>query len=310
MVDYAALIPPYGLALASDSVHDMPIPDKNTLPLYGCITGIIVPEPQVQLMEGITLTQGYFEVFSTPMLAFKEAGLGTHTPGPWVAVHGNFNSYRSRCELAVESLSALDGFSPSQAAWLVAAMLRLRAELPVRIAAVANMPLLSIPGQPDAWALAFESSARQTGIFRTQFTELTAEDLAWLSAALPVAADFYRDDRFMRAFTVFDESLWSGRVEVGTILIWTAIEILFDLSAQAHKTKAICAALSEYVAADAQDRDRAYTVIRELYEKRGRTVHSGRSIAEHDYAQSFALARAAFVNCIDRRQLPKRRALQ
>jgi hypothetical protein len=285
----------------------MPIPDKNALPLYGCITGIMIPEPHVQLIEGITLTQGYFEVFSTPMLAFKEAAPGTHTPGPWVAVRGNFNSYYSRAELAVESLSSLDGFSPSQAAWLVAALLRLRAESPVRIAAIANMPLLGIPGQRDTWALAFESSAHQTGIFRTQYTELTAEDIAWLSAALPVAARFYHDDRFMRAFTVFDESLWSGRVEVGTILLWTAIEILFDLSGEPHKTKAISAALSEHVAADARDRDRAYNVIRELYEKRGRTVHSGRSIEERDYAQSFALARAAFVNCIERRQLPKGR---
>jgi hypothetical protein len=88
----------------------MPIPDKNALPLYGCITGIMLPEPRVKIVDGITLTQGYFEVFSTPMLAFKEAVPGTHTPGPWVAVRGNFNSYFSRAEIAVEHVSALDGF--------------------------------------------------------------------------------------------------------------------------------------------------------------------------------------------------------
>jgi hypothetical protein len=283
----------------------MPIPDKNALPLYGCITGIMLPEPRVKIVDGITLTQGYFEVFSTPMLAFKEAVPGTHTPGPWVAVRGNFNSYFSRAEIAVEHVSALDGFSPSQAAWLVAALLRLRAESPVRIAAVANAPLVSIPSQHDSWALAFESSAHQTGIFRTQYTELTKDDLAWLSAAILVAARFYHDDRFMRAFTVFDESLWSGRVEVGTILIWTAIEILFGLSSEPHKTKNVCAALSEHVGVDTQNRDRAYNVIRELYDKRGQIVHSGRAIQEHDYARSFALARAAFVNVLDRAKLPR-----
>jgi hypothetical protein len=99
----------------------MPIPDKNTLPLYGCITGIMIPEPHVQLIEGITLTQGYFEVFSTPMLAFKEAAPGTHTPGPWVAVRGNFNSYYSRAELAVERARPA---SASRAAGRLASSLR------------------------------------------------------------------------------------------------------------------------------------------------------------------------------------------
>ena len=142
------------------------------------------------------------------------------------------------------------------------------------------------------------------GIFRTQFTELTREDVAWVSHALSVAARLYHDDRFMRAFTVFDESLWSGRTQVGTVLLWTAMEILFDLSGAQHKTKAICSSLSAYVAADEPDRDRAYNVIRELYEKRGRVVHSGRTVEKQDYAQSFALARAAFVKVLDTEQLP------
>jgi hypothetical protein len=43
------------------------------------------------------------------------------------------------------------------------------------------------------------------------------------------------------------------------------------------------------VAHDAQDRDRAYNVIRELYEKRGRIVHAGRKIEEQDFRQSLRL---------------------
>jgi len=290
----------------------MPVPDKDTLPLYGCMTGIVLPEPRVELAPGIALSQGYFQVFSTPILAFKEAPPGQHTPAPWVPVRGDFNSYLSRVELAVTDTGALEGFSPSQALWLVAALLRLRAESPVRVAAVANAPLASLPDIKDPWALAFEASGHQTGIFRTQYTELTVADITWLAAALPIAARLYHDERFMRAFTVFDESLWSGRIEVGAVLIWTAMEILFDLSGAQHKTKAICSALSAHVAVDERDRDRAYNVIRELYEKRGRVVHSGWSVQSYDYAQSFALARAAFVKVLDDAQLPKspKRALQ
>lgn len=196
-----------------------------------------------------------------PDARVQGAAAGQHTPAPWVAVHGNFNSYQSRVELSITDTGALDGFSPSQTAWLVAALLRLRAESPVRVAVVANMPLASLPNMNDPWALAFEASGYQTGIFRSQYTELTAADIAWLSNALPIAAHFYHDERFMRSFTIFDESLWSGRTEVGAVLIWTAMEILFDLSGEQHKTKAICSALSGHVAIDEQDRDRAYNVI-------------------------------------------------
>ena len=37
---------------------------------------------------------------------------------------------------------------------------------------------------------------------------------------------------------MFDESLWSDRTEVGIILIWTAIEILFDLGGAQHDSPA------------------------------------------------------------------------
>jgi Apea-like HEPN len=281
------------------------VPDKDALPLYGCVTGIMLPVETHAVAPGITLRRGVFEMFSAPMLAFKEVPPGSHSPGPWVAVHGGFG-FKSRAELAIVDLSALDGFSPSQAAWLIAALLRLRIDAPVRIAAVANIPLAMLPKHND-WALAFEAAPYHIGLFRSVREDIKTEDLEWLSETLPVAARLYHEERFMRGFSIFDESVWSGRVEMGTVLIWTAIEILFDLSGELHKTKAICSALSEHVASDAQDRDRAYNVIRELYEKRGRIVHAGREIEAQDFGQSFALARAAFMNVLGRRELPKQR---
>ena len=283
------------------------IPDKDALPLYGCVTGIELPVDSFTIATGITLRRGVFEVFGSPILAFKEATSGSPTPGPWVAVHGGFH-FKSRAELAIEDLSALDGFSPSRATWLIAALLRLRIDAPVRIATVANVPLAMLPEQHNAWALAFESSPYHIGLFRGLRADIKTEGLEWLSETLPIAARFFQEERFMRALSIFDESVWSGRAEMGTVLIWTAIEILFDLSAEQHKTKAICSALSEHVAHDAQDRARAYNVIRELYEKRGRIVHAGREIEARDFGQSFALARAAFMNVLGRAELPRGRS--
>jgi len=282
------------------------IPDKNSLPLYGCITGIVLPVDTFDLAAGIALRRGIFEIFSAPMLAFKEAPPGSHTPAPWVAVHGGFN-FKSRTELVIEDLSALEGFAPFQAAWLIAVLLRLRVETPVRIAVVANIPLAMLPEKNNNWALALEASPHHIGIFRKLRQDITIEDMKWLAETLPLAGRFCLEERFMRALSIFDESMWSGSVEKATVLIWTALEILFDLGGEQSKTKAICSSLSEYVALDAQDRDRAYNVIRELYEKRGRIVHAGREIAAKDFAQSFALARTTFLNVLDRAELPRTR---
>jgi len=137
---------------------------------------------------------------------------------------------------------------------------------------------------------------------------MTADDIAWLSDTLPLAVRFLHDERFMRALTIFDESVWASRFEIGTVFIWTAIEILFACSGEQHKTKAISSALADCVGHDKADRDRAYNVIRDLYGKRGLVVHKGQNIAREDFGQSHALARAAFMNVLGRKELPKPRA--
>jgi len=181
--------------------------DKDALPLYGSITGITLPDEQVHVAEGVALRRGLFDTFSTPMMAFKERAPGGHTPGPWVPVDGAYHSFQSRTELAIENLSVMEGLMPSQAIWLIAALLRLRIKAPVRITAVANVPLASLRNCSDIWPLSFEGSPHQNGLFRAGRLEMTHDDLEWLSDTLPVAVRFFHQERFMRALTIFDESV-------------------------------------------------------------------------------------------------------
>lgn len=44
------------------------VPDKDALPLYGCVTGIVLPLETFTVATGITLRPGVFEIFSSPML--------------------------------------------------------------------------------------------------------------------------------------------------------------------------------------------------------------------------------------------------
>ncbi len=179
--------------------------DKDTLPLYGSVTGIALPGEQVNVARGVALRRGLFDTFSTPMMGFSEPPEGGHTPRPWVAVDGAYQSFQARAELAIESLAGFEDFAPSQAMWLIAALLRLRIEAPVRVTAVANVPLATLKERTDIWPLSFEDAPHQNGLFRAGRVDVTADDIEWLSDMLPVAARFFHEERFMRALTIFDE---------------------------------------------------------------------------------------------------------
>jgi Apea-like HEPN len=205
-------------------------------------------------------------------------------------------------------MSACDGLTPSVAAWLVAAVLRLRIPTPIRLAVIGNMPFDRMGEHwQEEHAVAFESAPHQIGIFKAVRIEVTNDELSWLRDMFPVAARLYHDERFFRAFSVYDQAQWTPTPEMATVLVWTAIEILFDLAGEREKTKAICRALSDYVGVDQSDRDRAYQVIQDLYYKRGQTVHAGRGMASQDVIQSFRLANVAFQRVLVKSRLPPSR---
>ena len=280
--------------------------DASKLPLYGALTGVSLPVESFEVLPGLTLRRVYVDMFGTPMLAFAPPPKpNEYHPGPWAAVRGGF-SFKCRVEVALCDISDFGGISPSTAIWLVSALLRLQSQTPVRMAALGNMPFDEKCANFSAGA--FESAPHQRGIYQEAECEATNDDLEWLRIFMPVMSRLYHDERFCRAFSVYEQSQWSPTQEMGTVLVWTAIETLFDLGGERHKTKAICEALSDYVGEDQSDRNRAYQVIQAMYYKRGRIVHAGRSIGVDDFAQSFQLAKVAFRRILIDGELPPARA--
>src|SRR5205085_10485083 len=56
-----------------------------------------------------------------------------------------------------------------------------------------------------------------------------------------------KDCSVVRGYSIYDEALSSPRKELAAVLIWTAIEILFDASSEQHKTRAICEGMSSWI---------------------------------------------------------------
>jgi len=281
--------------------------DLEKIPLYGCLTGFTLPVENFQVGPGLLLKRTFVDTFGGWSMGF----VAPHAPGmphpaPWAPVNGQSSSMlKARVELAI-SETVLEGFTlPTATAWLVASLLRLRMDSPVRIAVLANMPFDTMA---ENWrsveAVAFETGTKQWGVFRADSVQGKIEDLLWLKRCLPVAAKLYQDERFQRAFSIYDEALWAPRKELATILVWTALEILFEASGEQNKTRAISELASEWIGYDKADRDRAYNVIRELYHKRGRAVHVGREIETVDFIQSLQICKAVFGNVLSRERLP------
>ena len=240
--------------------------DESSLPLYGCLTGIDLPVERLEVAPGIVLRKVFVDMFGASVLAFSPPpNKKAAHPAPWVAVKGGF-SFESRGELAGSDSSAFGGLSPTVIAWLVAAVLRLQIRTPVRLAVIGNMPFDRMGSEwRDASPYPFEGAPQQIGPFTAWREVATADDLAWLVDMLPIAARLYHDERFFRAMSVYNQAQWSPTLEMGVVLMWSALETLFDLGGEREKTKALSRAVSGYVGTDRSDRDRAYQVVRDLY---------------------------------------------
>lgn len=286
--------------------------DFDELPVYGCLTGFTLPVENFEVSPGLVLRRTVVDVFESgdpffvaPLLVGAKASrlLGDTHHGRVLLRDGN-QPFRAHVELLISTAFPDCPMLPMTVAWLVASLLRLQIDAPVHLPVLGKTAFGS--GGP-ADALGMETAPRHWGYQTTeQPVSARLEDLLWLRRCLPIALNLYRDDRFQRAFSIYDEALTSPRKELVTVLIWTAIEILFDASNEQNKTRAICDGVSSWIGRGA-NRDHIYNLTRNLYLERGRVVHVGRKIAHADFVQGLSLCRTVFRAVVSGGVLPPSR---
>jgi hypothetical protein len=186
------------------------VQDFDQLPLYGCLTGFTLPVENFEIGPGLLLRRTFVDTFAGWNMGLVVPGAPTN-PHPASVRDEARSMFKARAELAITQTS-LDGFTDTTAiAWLVASLMRLQIKAPVRLVVLATMPFDTMA---DAWqrfdAVAFETGIRQWSEFRDETVQANLEDLLWLRRCLPIAARLYQDERFQRAFSIYDEALWNG----------------------------------------------------------------------------------------------------
>lgn len=198
--------------------------DTSTLPIYGSLTGVELSSKNFEILSGISLHQIYADTFGATMMAFAPpSSANKHHPEPWAAVRGGFN-FESRVEVALENTGSCLGMTPPTVMWLIAAVLRLRVQAPIRLAVIGNMPFEEMGERwKDVQAIPFETAPNQIGAFTSTSIQIEKSEIEWLKDMIPVAAQLYNDERFNRAFSIYEQAQWATTPELGVTLVWTAI---------------------------------------------------------------------------------------
>jgi len=282
--------------------------DNPAAPFYGCMTAVALECEAIEICPGVTLEPVFVDTFGPTLAAFSPPGppFKSH-PGPWVIVdYGAM--HKCRVQITVVPLQLAFPLSGKDAAWLTTSVLRLQVPSPIRLAIGSTLAFTEMRENPTtAKPFAYEAAPHQLGVFQMLDDEhrlLSDRDLDWLKTFVPVAGELMKEERFFRAFSIYDQAQWARTIEAGMTLVWTALEVLFAIGTYQHKTKAICRALSEYVTTDRTERDRAYNITQKLCEQRGRIVHAGHSLSEQDAIQAFQLAQVAFRRVLIDQSLP------
>lgn len=279
--------------------------DSEKLPYYGVLTGVELPCEEAEIADRVFLRTSYASVFNAPMIAFNPPqDPEKHHPAPWVAVRGG-TQFESIVEVCLEIDANLFEFHPRKFLWLLTALVRLKVTSPVRLVTTSHRPKSELIEKPVSFDVsAFEYQSIQFGVFSRARETLDENHLNALREDLPVILTLFEEERFNRAFSIYEQAQWSTTLSAAMTMIWTALEILFGISSQRDKTRALCRALSQYVTDDRSDRDRAYQFIQSLAKERGRSVHAGREPNVQDVLQAINFAKMAFSKSISDEKSP------
>jgi predicted nucleic acid-binding protein len=274
--------------------------------VHVCLIGMLLKDSDIEITPDIVLKSTFAASISTTMLAFAPAGApNLPHPTPWAAVHGG-RSREAHVELMISSKKErLAGAAKQQIVWLLAATLRLSFNYPILCpyASSTSFSLIS-----ENWAKArivkFEDTDSHFGAFCNEPPKISLNDGIRIAVSFRTLRQLYVNDTFARAFTTFDQARWCSTAGNFVISIWTALEILFGVSASGNKTQLLSKRVSKFLCDSSAQEQVAAERIKYLLEHRGGIVHAARHATTEIVIETYLVAQKVFERCLDDVKLP------
>ncbi|MEZ5994118.1 MAG: hypothetical protein R3C25_00025 [Hyphomonadaceae bacterium] len=303
----AALIDEIGAADRADQIRRATI-HPDTSPLHGAISGIGI-EGAFDLGDGVILRSVYAHVMAPYVMAFKKAEPGKPHPAPWKAAGGG-RGFDVEVECALPANVRPTNLDRLNTIWWISSLIRLHHAVAIRVPVVSDVPFDAAPTSPQEpvfWTIEVETRRFHFDV-PNEPNVIPRETLEWLRAHYVSAAKLMDDAGFNLAYRALDESHRGATRGSAMLLIWSALEALFQPTP--HKiTHKISAAIATYLESDVQKRDAFYQSNRALYGTRSAITHKAQEPDLLDLVNSFYLARRCFLRCLEAKTLPDFTAL-
>lgn len=271
-----------------------------------CLVGMLLKDSEVQITSDLVLKTTFAASISPTMLAFAPAK-APNLPYPtlWAAVHGG-RTHKVFVELVISYKNdRLSQVAKQQNVWLFAASLRLIFNYPILCPYVSSTSFSLIS---ENWSKAniikFEDKDFNFGAFTNEPPKISADEGVQIAESFRTLCELYSKDRFARAFTTFDQARWCSTAGNFVISVWTALEILFQVSASRNKTQLLSSLISRFLCISSKQEKTTSERIRYLLEHRGGIVHAARQPTKEIVIETYLVAQKVFERCLEEVRLP------
>lgn len=284
---------------------------ESPLRLYAGLSHVTYGGEPFELGHGIVLRSTYAHLFAANMMAFGRATEGKPHPAPWRAARGGFG-YDVEVELSVPTGQKLPGgLSGEDAAWLIAALLRLAAYVYLMVPVISDISFGdAATSKLEPLLHPFEIQPRIVHAGDEEASRLKTEDLSWVKSIWPGTAELMRTcPPLNSALRAADACTVRDRPASALLLAWGALEELFapqrsDLSFR------VSAHIAAYLEPVGPKRLELFKTVANLYKARSKAAHTAQDAKSADLVQSFVILRNALIRMIDEGAVPTQASLE
>lgn len=294
--------------IISDIISDNKIEKKrkkNTsfenVHLYGGISGLDVGN--FELLEGLSFEPVFAHVMAPYIVAFSRPETGKPHPGPWKAASGGIG-FDIKAQISLAENLRPTGFDRINTLWWILSLLRIHHPVGVRMPLISDTNFSAVQEAIDEPMFFPIEISPKINIFEDHRIEkCSLKSLEWIKDNFVKGAAMMREERFSLSYRAIDQSSHVLSASASTLLIWSALECLFNVG-RGQITHKICLAISTYIEEVPRDRDRLYKNIKRLYNIRCEITHAAQNPNDTDVFLSFDLARKCILKSIERSELP------